>query len=67
MLEGAFDDACVLENEEQRNEMSKLIAKELIEIYIKKASECEKYDISLGLNAYESALKVAQRAKELQS
>lgn len=47
--------------------MSKLIAKELIEIYIKKASECEKYDITLGLNAYESALKVAQRARELQS
>ena len=40
ILEGAFDDACVLENEEQRAEMTKLVGKELIEIYMKKASEC---------------------------
>ena len=67
ILERAFDDACVLENEEQRNEMTKLIGKELIEIYIKKAKECEKFDLELGLEAYENALKVAKRAKELQS
>ena len=30
LLEGAFDDAAVLEDDEQRSEMSKLIGKELI-------------------------------------
>lgn len=47
--------------------MSRLIGKELIEIFIKKASECEKVDLAMGLSAYESALKVAKRAHELQS
>jgi hypothetical protein len=39
----------VLESPEQREEMTKLIGKELIEIYMKKASECEKIDENLGL------------------
>lgn len=30
LLENAFDEACVLENAEQRTEMTKLIGKELI-------------------------------------
>ena len=34
---------------------------------MKKAAESEKFDVSLGLESYESALKVAKRAKELQS
>ena len=35
----------VLDNEEQRIEMTKLIGKELIEMYIKKASHCEKINL----------------------
>lgn len=37
LLEDAFDMACVLEDKGKRMEMTKLIGKELIEIYIKKA------------------------------
>ena len=47
--------------------MSKLIGKELIEIYIKKAAESEKFNVELGLEAYESAFRIAKRANEVQS
>ena len=47
--------------------MTKLIGKQLIEIYIKKASECEKFALEQGLQAYESALKIAKRANQPES
>ena len=43
--------------------MTKLIGKELIEIYIKKAEQCLKFDLVESLKSYESSLKIAQRAK----
>lgn len=47
--------------------MTKLIGKELIELYIKKAGQCEKLNLEMGLQAYENALKIAKRSNELQS
>lgn len=52
LLENAFDEACILEEPQQRMEMTKTIGKELIEIYIKKATQCEKYNLEQGLQAY---------------
>lgn len=47
--------------------MVKLIGKQLIQIYIKKAEQCLKYDINEALIAYESGLKIAQRSKQTES
>jgi hypothetical protein len=63
LLEDAFDMACFLDDKSKRVEMTKLIGKELIEIYIKKAEETLKFDVNSALQSYESGLKVAQRAK----
>ena len=67
ILEEAFDNACILEDEEQRLELVKLIGKELIEIYIKKAEEFEKINVDEALRAYENALSTSKRAKETEN
>jgi len=45
LLEDGVDMACVLEDKGKRGEMTRLIGKELIEIYIKKAEEMLKFDV----------------------
>ena len=47
--------------------MTKLIGKELIEIYMKKAAECERINLEIGLQAYECALRIAKKSNELDS
>lgn len=64
MLEEGFDSACTLEQKELRQEMIKLIGKELIEIYIDKAQEMAKFQSEAALSAYQSALSIAQRANQ---
>ena len=44
-----------------------MVGKELIEIYMKKAAESQKFNLDLGREDYLNGLKVAKRAKELQS
>jgi hypothetical protein len=47
--------------------MVKLIGKDLIDIYIEKAKDTEKYDLDAALKTYESARRIAQKANERQS